>query len=99
MEARVNEGGQGFGEVLEVLGETTVSSEPREGALDHPAARQDDEGFRVVAPLDDLRAQDRHLGHRSVNLPGVVSAIGPDQFEPWEALAWILRPFTFLPAS
>ena len=29
-----NEGGQGFGKVLEVLGETPVSAEPGEGALD-----------------------------------------------------------------
>ena len=33
-----NEAGQGFGKVLEVLGKTPVSSEPGEGALDHPAA-------------------------------------------------------------
>jgi hypothetical protein len=39
-----------------------------------------------VAPLDDLHAQRRHLCHRSsVNLPGVVAAISPDQFEPREA--------------
>jgi hypothetical protein len=35
-----NEGAQGFGKVLEVLGETPVASEPGEGALDHPTARQ-----------------------------------------------------------
>ena len=29
----VNEGGQGFGEVLEVLGETPIAAEPGEGAL------------------------------------------------------------------
>ena len=33
------------------------SSEPGEGALDHPAARQDDEAPHVVAPLNDLHAQ------------------------------------------
>ena len=49
-----HEGGQGFGKVLEILGETPVSSEP-ESALDHPAARQNDEAPPVVAPLDDLR--------------------------------------------
>jgi hypothetical protein len=96
-----------------------------------PAARQDDEAFHVVAALDDLPAQDRHFSHGSLNLPGVVAAIGPDQFGPgkrrrilsstspapsrsWIAAewtttrigspsvstrAWILRPFTFLPAS
>ena len=40
-----NEGGQGFGEVLEILGETPVSSEPGEGALDYPTARQHDEAL------------------------------------------------------
>ena len=131
MEGEGNEGGQGFGKVFEVLGETPVASESGESALDNPAARQDDEALHVVAPLDDLRAQRRHLCHRSVNLPGVVAAIGPDQFEPREApaylvedepgpsrswiaaewtttrigspsvstRAWILRPFTCLPAS
>jgi len=54
MEARVTKVARGFGKVLEVLGETPVSSEPREGALDHPAARQDDEALHVVVPLDDL---------------------------------------------
>jgi hypothetical protein len=60
-----NEGGQGFGKVLEVLGETPVSAEPGEGALDHPAAREDDEALHVVAALDDLHAQQRYRqGHR-----------------------------------
>jgi Copper resistance protein B precursor (CopB) len=83
----VSESGQGFGKVLEVLDKTPVSSEPGEGALDHPAARQDDKTLHVVAPLDDLRAQRRHFCHRTVNLPGVVAAISPDQFEPGEAPA------------
>jgi hypothetical protein len=47
MEARVTEAGQGFGKVLEVLGETPVSSGPGKGALHHPAARQDDEALHV----------------------------------------------------
>jgi hypothetical protein len=80
-----DEGGEGFREVLKVPSETPVASEPGEGALDHPTARQNDEALRVVAPLDDLRAQQRHLCHRSYNLPGVVAAISPDQFEPREA--------------
>ena len=52
-----DKGGEGFGEVLEILGETPVAPEPGEGALDHPAARQHDKAFHVVAPFDDLRAQ------------------------------------------
>ena len=31
----------------------------REGALDHPAARQNDEALHVIAPLDDLQAYQR----------------------------------------
>jgi hypothetical protein len=46
-----NEVGQGFGKVLEVLGETPVSSEPGEGTLDHPAARQDDEAKPFMSSL------------------------------------------------
>ena len=93
IEASVTKVGQGFGKVLKVLGVTPVSAEPGEGALDHPAARQDDEALHVVAPLDDRQALSRHLCHGSVNLPGVVAAIGPDQFEPREAPAAPLFQF------
>ena len=60
-------------------------------ALNHPKARQDDEALHVVAPLDDLYAQDRHLGDGSINLPGVLAAISPDQFEPGEASAYLVE--------
>jgi hypothetical protein len=43
MKARVNENGESFGKVLEVLGKTPVSAEPGESALDHPSTGQDDE--------------------------------------------------------
>jgi hypothetical protein len=46
-----------FARVPEILGETPVALEPEGGALDHPAARQDDD--HVVAPLDDLGSQQR----------------------------------------
>ena len=39
-------GGEGFGEVLEILGKPPVASEPGEGALDFPAARA-----RTTAPF------------------------------------------------
>jgi hypothetical protein len=91
MEARVTKVASHLGKVLEVLGETPVSSEPAEGALDHPAARQDDKALHVVAPLDDLYAQQRHLCHRSFDLPRVVATIGPDQFEPRGASAYLVE--------
>jgi hypothetical protein len=82
-----NEGGQGFGKVLEVLGETPVSSEPGEGALDHPAARQDDKALHIVAPLDDLHRQRRHLCNRSVNCQALVLDKILRRF-PWLELIW-----------
>src|SRR6516162_4053699 len=85
------EGDEGFREVLKVLGETPVASEPGGGAFHHPAARQGDEALHVVTPLDDRQAQPRHLCHRSVYLPGVVAAIGPDQLEPRETLAYLVE--------
>jgi hypothetical protein len=57
-----DEGGEGVGEVLVVLCEATVSTEPREGALDHGGARQHNEAFHVAGSLDDFDAQPRNLG-------------------------------------
>ena len=62
-----NEGGQGLGKFSKSLARRRFA-EPGEGALDHPAARQDDEALHVVAPLDDFHAQQRHLCHRRGNL-------------------------------
>jgi len=44
-----------------------------------------------VAALNDLHAQQRRLGEGGVNLPGVVAAISPDQFEPWEAPPYLVE--------
>jgi hypothetical protein len=75
--------------VLEVLGEAPVAPEPGKGALDYPKAWQDDEALHIVAPLVDRQAQPRHLCHGSVNLPGVVAAIGPDApSRSWIAAEW-----------
>ena len=82
------EGGQGLGKVLEVLSETPVSPEPGEGALDHPAARQDDSSLRLTIATCSSGAL-----HRSVHLPRAVAAVRPDEFELREAL-WILSQLT-----
>ena len=57
-----------------VLGEAAIAAEPGEGALDHPAARQDDEALHVVGPLHDLHAQGRHGGDRGLHLMGILEA-------------------------
>jgi hypothetical protein len=49
-----HEGGQGLGKASRNPWLAPASSEPGEGALDHPAARQDDEATPVVAPSNDL---------------------------------------------
>ena len=59
-----HEAGQGFSEVLEILGETPVSFERGEGALDHPAARQNDEALMLSLCLTISDAQQRHLAPR-----------------------------------
>ena len=54
-------GGAGDG-CLEVLGEAAASSEPREGAFDHPSARQELEAFDAGWPLDDLDGPGAAMG-------------------------------------
>ena len=75
------------GEVLVVFGQASVAAEPREGALHHPAPRQDDEAFHVVGPFDDLDAQAGLLRDGFGHLARVVATVGPNQFEPVETLA------------
>lgn len=88
------EGLQRRGEVLEILSEAAISPEPGEGALGHPAAGKDNKATHVSAALDDLQAQRRHLGDGGLDLPGMVAAIGPDQFEPREAQAYLVEDQT-----
>lgn len=83
-----DEGKECLSEVLKIFGETTIASEPGEGAFDHPAAWQHGEPFYVVCPLHDLDPQTRDLGDRDIDLMGVVDAIRPDQFEPRKAMAY-----------
>jgi hypothetical protein len=87
-----NEGGQSFREFLEIPGETPVSPEPGEGALDHPAARLDHEALRVDAPLDDLHEQLRHLASAASTCRGVVAAISPDQSSRGKRRRILSRP-------
>jgi hypothetical protein len=52
MEARVTKVARVSRDPLEIFGETPISPEPGEGALDHPMTRQDDEALLVAALLD-----------------------------------------------
>ena len=54
---------------LEILRETAAASEPFEGALDHPAAGQDDEAVRFVP-----RSTISSTSLRSFSAPRPVSA-------------------------
>jgi hypothetical protein len=74
---------QGFSKVIEILGKPSVAPDPGEGALNDPAARQHDEALHVVVPLDPSRSHGTFATAAS-NLPGVVTAVSPDQFEPRE---------------
>jgi hypothetical protein len=46
--------------IFPVLGQTSTSIEPADGALDDPALRFDDEAFGVVETFDDLDLQHGH---------------------------------------
>ena len=75
-----NEGARGFGKILEALGETPIASEPGESALDHPAARQDDEAlpFMLSLRLTISARSGGTFATATSTLPGVIAAIGPE---------------------
>jgi hypothetical protein len=95
-----DESGEALRKVFIILGDAAVTAKPGEGSLDDPAAWQDDEAFQVVAALDDLKAQHRNFGDGSLDLPSIIAIIGPDEFEPGEAIADLVedegRPVTIL---
>jgi hypothetical protein len=63
MEARVTKVARVSARFSKSLARRRFWCEPGAGALDYPAARQDDEALRVVALFDDLHAQPQHLCH------------------------------------
>jgi hypothetical protein len=56
-----NESREGVGEVFIILGQASVSAEPRKGALGDPASSENDEALHFVGALDDLHVQNRCL--------------------------------------
>ncbi len=76
-------------------GKQAVAAEPREGSFDHRSAGQDEEAFDVVRALDDFEPEPRRSGDGVFDLVGVVAGIGPDEFEPWKALAGVVAHCVF----
>jgi len=85
------EGCEGFGEVLIVLGEPAVAAEPREGSLDDPSTGLHDEAFHVIRALDDFEPESRRSGDGVFDLTGVVAGVGPNELQPWKALANLVK--------
>jgi hypothetical protein len=83
-----DEGRECIGQVLEILGESAVASEPGEGPFDHPASRQHDEACHVIGAFDDLDAQARNFGDGGIDLMGMVAGVGPDQLKPRKAVPY-----------
>jgi len=65
-------------------------------ALDHPAARQDNEALYVIAPLDDLQAQLWHLRHRTKRCSR--HGVGPAAAGRAAAVGSVCGPSRVLPA-
>src|SRR5438105_13144440 len=66
-----------------VFGEPTILRQPAEGTLNNPAMRLNHESLSVVRTLDDLQNPAGKGGHPRDELRRV-SAVGPDQPQPWE---------------
>ena len=75
-----HEGGQGSARLSKSLATRRFPRTRRRCA--RLGARRHDEAPRIVAPLDDLHAQQRHLCHRSVNLPSRACKLSGDACPP-----------------
>lgn len=83
----VDEGLAGFDGVFVIFAESASAAEPREGALDDPAARQEFEVGQFGAMFDDLEpgAALRPQGANPGDERAGITAIGPDAAQPTEA--------------
>ena len=75
----------GCGVALPVLGQSAASSEPGEGAFDHPAARDHLEAFGGIGALDDLDRPLAGPAQGGAQLRAGVAAIGVDMAQPGPA--------------
>lgn len=77
----------GFGDIealLVVADQAPSSDHPPEGALDHPAPRQNFEALLPLDPTDD-RDDEAEEGGVVHELSPVVGAVGEEMLEPWPA--------------
>src|ERR687891_100539 len=105
-------GGRAFDRALEILGEAPAASEPGEGALDHPAPRQDDEALGGLGAFDDFQGPSAQRSQGKRWRIALTRSTAPSR--SWMSAActstksirpsvsvtiWRLRPLSFLPAS
>lgn len=69
-----------------VLGEAAAATEPGKGALDDPAAGDDDEARCPIGPLDDLDGRSIHVLQGVFQLVASIAAVGEQMSERGEAL-------------
>lgn len=70
-----------------VLCEAPASSEPSEGALDHPAAGEQNEALGGVAAADNLKRPLPVPLQRADELVARIAPVGEQVAQPWEAVA------------
>ena len=69
-------------EIFPVLGKPAATIEPRNGALDDPSTRQNDEAFGPIGTLDDFGFELRSdLGQRRMEDRPRIGAIGKEPFQ------------------
>lgn len=84
-----DEGGGGSCIALEVSREASIVADPRQGSLDDPAFRHDDEVMEFVA-LDDLQLPGAGLGNGCGCFRSLVASIGEDAVDEREEAAGAL---------
>ena len=67
---------------LEVLGESSASAEPGEGALDDPAPGQQDEALGGIRSFDDLDGPRSQSGECSRQFVAGIGAVGEQVAQP-----------------
>ena len=72
---------------FKIFGQPAVAVEPSDGALDHPAPRQQGKALGAVGTLDDLDRPSPELGQRCFELGAGIAGIGKNVAQPRETVA------------